>query len=263
MHFVTGTVGSNGKFSIQSPSLQDGRYTVVAAQAGDGLLGFSSPSTFRIKVHPPALTVTYPSGGGAVNRSRVSFAGQAGDALGDSSTITIALYRGAKVRGNAVGKRNVQATGASWSLGWSHKLRNGIYTVRATQTDDAGHSTRVTHTFLVVPGPTTIGSPLSLTSSGEAAIPIGCVASSGTCNGTVLVVTSRSFRTTPGGPVGPLRVLFAYVQIPAGKMQTIRGAVAGPVAGVLRRNRGAELKVTASLSRTGTVSAIRSLKPGP
>ncbi len=257
-----GTVGSDGKFSVKSSSLPDGRYTVLAGQLGDGLVGFSSPVTFRIKVHPPALSLSYPSPRELVSRSRVVFAGQAGDALGDSSTINVALYRGAKVRGPSLGTRRVNVNGSSWSVGWGQGVRNGTYTVRATQTDDAGHTTRITHVFRAVPGPTTIGGFVLLSSSGAASIPIGCAARSGTCSGTVLAVTTRRFRTTAGGPVGQLRVLFAFVQIPAGKTQTVRAAVSGSVAKVLHRDGGGTVKVTARLSRTGTVSAIRSLKLG-
>jgi hypothetical protein len=259
---VTGTVGSNGRFSIQSPALDDGRYTALVGQLGDGLFGFSTPVTFRIKVHPPALTMLEPARGGSTSRSRVLFSGQAGDALGDSSTIVLSLYRGARAHGRAVGKRTVRANGGSWSLDWGHKLKNGLYTVRVVQTDDAGHTTRIAHTFLVVPGPTTIGGLVTLSSSDQVAVPIGCLASSGTCSGSVLVVTTRGFRTSPGGPFGPLRVLFAYVQIPAGKTETIRGSVPGSVAGLLRRNRGTPVRVTAALSMTGRASAIRSLKLG-
>jgi hypothetical protein len=259
---VIGSVGSGGRFSIQSPSLPDGRYTAVVGQLGNGLVGFSSPMTFRIKVHPPALIVSHPSAGGSIRRSSVFFWGQAGDALGDSSTISVALYRGTKARGKAGGRRTIRVSGSSWSVGWGRKLKNGFYTLSATQTDDAGHTTRIAHTFLVVPGPSTIGSFVSLSSSGVASVPIECVASSGTCSGTVLVVTTRRFPTAAGGPSRRLRVLFAYVRIPAGKTQTIRGTVPGSVVHTLRRNRGTSVRITAALSRTGTTSTTRSLKLG-
>jgi hypothetical protein len=257
-----GSVGARGRFSIRAPSLPDGRYTAVAGQLSAGLVGFSRPVTFEIKAHPPALRLTYPSPRELVSRSRVAFAGQAGDALGDSSRISVALYRGAKARGRALGRRTVHVTGASWSIAWGRKLPSGTYALRAIQTDDAGHTARVTRAFKVVPGPTTVGAFVSLSRSGTASLQVGCAARSGTCSGTVLVVTTRGFRTTPGGPFGPLRVLFAYVQVPAGTTQTVRGSVPGPVAATLRRAGGATVKVSTSLSRTGTTTAIRSLKLG-
>lgn len=259
---ASGAVGSDGRFQVRSPSLVDGRYTALAAQSGGGLVGFSPPVTFRIKVHPPALTLDQPAAGAPVSAARLLFSGQAGEALGDSGTVTVTLYRGRKPAGRAFGQRTAQVRAGSWSLGWGRRLSRGTYTVTVTQTDDAGHTARRSHTFVIVPGPTTVGGLVLLSPSGQATIPIGCLAASGTCTGTVLVVTVDSFRTTPGGPYGPLKVMFVYVQIPAGSAETVRGAVPGPVARVLRRSRGAAVRVTVSLAPTGTVSAIRELRLG-
>jgi hypothetical protein len=258
---VSGTVGSGGQFSAQASSLPDGRYTAVVEQASGGSIGFSNTVTFRIKVHPPALTINRPSSNGALSRFKVVFSGQAGDALGDASTISISLYRGRKVSGSRLGKRTARPRGSSWSLRWNRKLRDGTYTVRAVQTDDAGHITRITHTFLIVSGSDTIGR-VSLTRSGVATVGLTCTASSGSCDGTVLVVTTRNFRTTPGGPSGPLRVLFAFVQVPAGRSTSVSRSVPGAVLAVLRRQRSVTVRVAAALSHNATASTVRSLKLG-
>jgi hypothetical protein len=259
---LTGSVASNARFSIHSAALADGRYTAIVVQYGGGLIGFSTPMTFRIKAHPPDLTMSHPYAGGAIPRSNLYFSGGAGDALGDSPTVSVSLYRGANVNGRALGTRTVNVSGSSWSLRWSKKLKNAIYTVRAVQTDDAGHTAQVTHTFIVVPAPTTVGLFVSLSRGDVGSIPITCLASSGTCSGTVLVVTKRSYRTSSGGPSGRLRVLFAYVHIGAGGTRNVRGSVPGSVAAVLRRRGGVKVKVTTKFSTEGTSSATRSLKLG-
>jgi hypothetical protein len=259
---ATGSVGSDGTFSIQSPALPDGRYTAVAGQFGNGLPGFSNLTTFILKAHPPSLTVNHPGPGGAIARTDLDFSGQAGDNPGDSPTISVSLYRGAKAKGRALGKRTVNVTGSTWSLRWNKKLKDGIYTISAVQTDDVGHTTRVTHTFIVVPTPTTVGIAVTLSRSGVASIPISCLASSGTCSGTVLAVTKGSYRTSSGAPSGHLRVLYAYVQISAGDGQTVRGRVPRAVAALLRRRKNVKIKVTTSFSGVGTSSAVRSVKRG-
>ena len=48
---------------------------------------------------------------------------------------------------------------------------------------------------------------------------MSCIAPSGhVCTGNVLVVSIKKYRTVTGGPSGRIRVLFAYVSIPAGQV---------------------------------------------
>src|SRR5205807_4247751 len=114
IHQLTGTVNPGGTFAVRTPALADGRYTAVASQGSGSGTGQSPAVTFRIKVHAPALTLDRPPGGAWIGRSRLSFAGHAGSALGDSSKVTLQLYRGKSAGGTLVGTRLVKRHGARW-----------------------------------------------------------------------------------------------------------------------------------------------------
>ncbi len=134
--------GPGGHFSIAiNPALSDGIYTAIAVQGATGGTGFSAPRTFRIKVHGPALTLAVPSAGGAVVQADEVFAGQAGVVPGDYAQVSLWLYRGTRARGRPLGVIHAAANGAGWSVRWPHKLKLGLYTAKAVQGDDAGHTT--------------------------------------------------------------------------------------------------------------------------
>jgi hypothetical protein len=262
VRFSSGPADSRGHFSIKiSPGLPDGQYTVVAAQAGSGGTGLSRAVTFRIKVHPPALTLAAPAAGSSVSGPKPQFSGAAGAALGDSSIVTVNLYAGASVKGRRLGTMRVATHGSQWSGVFPFRLGLGRYTARADQTDDAGHRTfSASHTFLVVSGPTVIGS-VTVSRSGVASVPITCLAPTGrVCAGNVLILTVRSFRPVLGGPAGPVRVLFAYVSIPAGKTGLIRRPMRTDVARSLRRVKSVQLRVSTSLTSVPRSSVVRTLR---
>jgi hypothetical protein len=259
---LTASVNPDGSFSVPvSSPLADGRYTAVAKQSSFGTAGFSGPVTFRIKAHGPDLTLTYPAHTGWFAGKRITFSGQAGTALGDTSEVDVQLWQGRRAQGKAIGTLHIPVRGSTWSGTWPVRLPYGKYTAIATQADDAGHTTTApAHTFsLLKHPPTTIGFPVSLSRSRKATVPVACLASTGkTCTGTVLVVTKKSFRTKAGGPAGPLRVLFAYVSIPGQQTRFVTASVSGSVASVLRRQRSTMVRVTASLSNRAA-SAFRQL----
>jgi hypothetical protein len=259
---VSGSVNPDGSFSAPvSSGLADGRYTAVASQSSGGPPGFSGPVTFRIKAHGPDLTLTYPAHTGWFAGKKITFSGQAGTALGDTSEVDVQLWPGRRAQGKVIGTLHIPVRGSTWSGTWPVRLPYGRYTAIATQTDDAGHTTTApAHTFsLLKHPPATIGFPVSLSRSRMATVPIACLAPLGrTCSGTVLVVTKRRFRTSRGGPAGPLRVLFVFVSIPGQQTRFVTGSVSGSVASVLRRQRSTTVRVTASLTAR-TASAFRQL----
>jgi hypothetical protein len=260
--FSSGTADSQGHFSIKiAPGLPDGQYTVVAAQAGSGATGLSKAVTFRVKVHPPALTLAVPAAGGSVSGPRPQFSGVAGAALGESTVVTVNLYAGSSVNGRRVGTMRVAAHGPQWSGVFPFRIGLGRYTARANQTDDAGHTAfSASHTFLVVSGPTVIGS-VTVTRSGLASVPITCLAPSGrVCAGNILILTVRSFRPLLGGPAGPVRVLFAYVSLPAGQRELIRRPMRADVARSLRRVKSIRLRVSTNLTSVPRSSVVRTLR---
>jgi hypothetical protein len=249
---VTASVGAGGRFAAQvDPALPDGQYTAVATQNSSVGLGSSPSVEFRVKATPPALTLDKPSAGVTVNVRRPTFSGRAGDALGDSPTVTVYLYKGSSVSQDPFGSERVSSSGSSWSAQWPRSLPYGQYTVVAVQTDDAGHASRTQpESFAVAPTPKLIGATAGVSHSGGASVPVGCLAGPGQiCTGTVLIVTKHAYRATPGGPTGRLEVLFSSVRIPGGRSLVIHRPVGGSVLRILRRFKQVPVIVTVRLSK--------------
>jgi hypothetical protein len=260
VRFTGAKVGSNGKFSIKiTPALADGEYTALAAQSGGpgGGVGISRPMMFEIKANGPAgLALTQPAAGASVNTSSPVFAGTAGTSAGDSKTITVSVYKGGAVRGKPIGKARTTESGGNWSVTWPHQLALGLYTARASQTDNAGHTTRSrAHRFIVVPGAKVIGSRVKVSRSGAVSLPISCLQPAGTvCTDSVLVITQRKFAPTGGGPRGQLQVLFSVVTIPAGQTAVVHGNIGARIARLLRRAAPVKVEVTVQLTASGKPS---------
>ena len=274
MQTETTTRAAGGGYSVApGSSLADGRYTAVTEQddlATPPDVGISKPHTFRIKVHPPAVTLVEPAPGAVVRGQAPFFSGTAGDALGDSSEITVLLYAGSADTGTPLGKVRINRLGDKWSGTWPQPLKLGTYTARAEQSDDAGH-TAITppHTFRIVSGPNPIGRSATLSRKGHpsARVSVGCPALAGaTCSGDVLVLTSGNYQPVRSGPSGQLRVMFAHVNIRGGRSLTITRGVSVEMARLLRRSAPLKVTVTASLSVGGeapmTYSAVRTLRLG-
>ncbi len=261
---VSGTRSSSGAFAIQvKPALPDGEYTAVAVQQGlGGATGRSAPQTFSVKVHPPALTLLSPAAGSRTSDAQPVISGAAGDAFGDSPRVTVMLYDGSSTSARRLGVVTVSARGGQWSVRWSRALAPGIYTVRAKQSDDAGHTAFTKpHSFLVVGSTSAIGSSVQLSRENMVSVPITCTAPAAqTCTGTVEILTAKSFRPSPGGPSGPVRVMFACVSIPGEATQTVARAVPSDVGRMLRRAAPVKVNVTIQFdtSSGGSVSGSAS-----
>jgi hypothetical protein len=267
VELLAATVGADGSFSTQaSPSLPDGQYQAVAYQLNStGGLGQSAPLVFSIKLHAPALTVITPAAGGSLAQHGTAFSGLAGHVFGDASKVIVSLWHGTSDKGMPFATATATVTGTTWSLTWPHQLALGLYTMQASQSDDAGHTTQTApHTFLVVPSSSAVGDGVTL-SRGVASVPISCLASAGSqCTGTVLVLTTKAYRPKSGGPSGQLRVLFAYLSIPGGETAIVRRPVKGAVRQLLARKAPLSVRVTATLTSGGgkavTKTATRTLK---
>lgn len=260
---LNANIGGGGSYSATPGPLTNGQYTAQAEQDDPaGQANFSAPVTFTLQNAGPLLTLDRPPANSWVGRADLRFSGHAGDAAGDSRIVNVYLYRGRHASGRPLGKVGAHAHGSSWSTRWPQRLRVGLYTVSALQSNKAGHTTRTSpRTFRLVSVTQAVGSKLTVNGSGLASVPVGCLApSSQTCKGTVLVVTKRSFRTTPGGPSGPLEVLFANVRIDGATMSVVRGGVSGLVLKVMRRLKQLEVRVTITLSKGGNSSVTRRLR---
>jgi hypothetical protein len=269
VQYLAATPGADGSYSVEvSPALLDGQYQAIAYQVNStGGLGQSTALVFSIKLHAPVVTLATPGAGASLPQHGATFSGLAGHVYGDGSTVAISLWRGTSDHGQPFGTAKATVSGTTWSLRWPHTLALGLYTVQASQSDDAGHTTHTAaHTFLVVPSSTTIGDWVTL-SHGVASLPVSCLAPAGSqCTGTVLVLTAKAYRPTSGGPSGRLRVLFAYVTIPGGQTAIVRRSVKGAVKRLLTRKAPLSVHVTATLSSGGakavTNNGTRTLKLG-
>lgn len=270
LRMINGSVNSHGAFSIQvEPALPNGSYTAVAGQAGPGgAVGISSPVTFSVNAvfTPSSLALTQPAAGASVAQSNVLFTGTAGNAPGDSNTITVSLYKGSSTSGQLLGTLTVSANGSTWSGTWPKTLALGFYTAQASQVAGSGQTNLTPpHTFLIVPGSGVIGSTLRLTKSRVVSIPITCLAPSGTvCQGTVLVISAHTFQPTAGGPKGVVRVMFAYVSVPAGQTVIVKRSVSRAVYQAFKRKAPITVRVITSLSKSGatpvTFTGTRTLR---
>jgi hypothetical protein len=233
-----------------APPLANGTYTALAEQDdGAGDVGLSSPVTFRVQNLAPHLSLLSP-GSRPLTTAQPILSGTAGTRVGDSQSVFMAVYKGSAARGQLfrylVGRRT---SGGRFSIRVTPPLPNGTYTAVAVQSGAGaiyGSSKPVTFR-VAVPPPQPIGPQVSLDRAGHAALSITCTAPTGTCVGDVLVLTQASFTPVVGGPRGPVRVLFAHAEVPAGSTQLVQRTLPSYVAGVLRRHAPLRVRVTANL----------------
>ncbi len=165
--------GAGGTWSYLSPHLADGVYTAQATQTDlAGNTGMSKAATFTVDTTPPAVTITSPTNGSSLTKSsRPTFAGNAGNASeaggtsNDGPSVVLSIYAGSSASGTPEQTLEVTRSGASWTTGISGpELKNGTYTVQATQSDavgNVGKSAPVTFT-VNTPAPSVgISSPVS------------------------------------------------------------------------------------------------------
>jgi hypothetical protein len=119
-------------------ALPDGTYTAQATQTNLALeAGVSAPVTFTVDTAPPDVSLVAPAA--ITNDGEVSFSGGAGALAGDSSTVKLALYAGGAPSGVPSETVEVTRKGSTWSAGPLPPLVDGLYTVRAEQSDEAGN----------------------------------------------------------------------------------------------------------------------------
>jgi chitinase len=107
----------------------DAAFTASASNAGSS---FTTVANFA-----PAVTLTTPAAGATTNGTP-TLNGAAGNATGDSTTVTVKIYSGASTAGTLMQTLTPTRTGASWTTTASPALISGTYTAQATQTDTGG-----------------------------------------------------------------------------------------------------------------------------
>lgn len=158
-HTLTAT-RTGGSWSVDGEALTDGTYTARAEQADEaGNTGTSQQTTFTVDTVAPGLSLDTPSAG-MTNDPTPAFGGQAGDAPGDSATVTVNVYSGGSASGSPVQTLTATRSGDDWSVTGSEGLADGTYTARAEQIDGADNTgTTPARTFTV----DTAGPAVSLT----------------------------------------------------------------------------------------------------
>lgn len=159
---------SGGSWSTGSsgPQLPNGTYTVRARQTdAAGNEGVSVPShTFTIKTDAP--TVTLDSIPRFTTDTTPSFSGRADTGDGDGTVVTLKIYDGSSASGAPVREETVPVNAGKWTAGPVPRLRDGIYTAQAEQTDAAEHvgvSATVTFTVDTTAPAVSIDTPTSPT----------------------------------------------------------------------------------------------------
>jgi len=133
--------GTGGAWSSSdaSPPLSNGEYEAVATQASSigNPEGKSKPVLFTVDTTPPSVTLTPVAP--LTNNTEPSFSGSAGNASGDSASVTLNIYSGEGVAGSPVRTVKVSPVGTTWSAVVAESLNEGTYTAQAEQSDDAGN----------------------------------------------------------------------------------------------------------------------------
>jgi hypothetical protein len=97
----------------------------------------------------PTVTLTTPSAGASTTDNTPTLAGAAGNATGDSTTVTVRIYSGSSATGTPVQTRTPTRSAATWTT-TATTLADGTYTAKASQTDGSGNTgTSAEVTFVV------------------------------------------------------------------------------------------------------------------
>ena len=139
---ATGT-GGGWASGPASPALPDGPYTVVSSQynqTNKEAVGSSQRFTFTVDTVPPHVVLSAPASGSSTSGGSETVSGTAGSEEGDLPHVTVRLYSGNTIGGQApLQSITVNTIGTTWSATVGG-LTPGTYTVRAEQPDTAGNT---------------------------------------------------------------------------------------------------------------------------
>ncbi|MGP0100597.1 MAG: Ig-like domain-containing protein, partial [Solirubrobacteraceae bacterium] len=128
---------SGATWSYKAATLADMKYTAQATQSDEaGNVGKSAEAKFTVDTTPPVVSINTPAK--PLNTSEPTLTGDAGQAEGDDTSVTVTIYEGSSVAGKPVTSANVSVSAGTWSYKAPH-LVDGTYTAQAAQSDDAGN----------------------------------------------------------------------------------------------------------------------------
>jgi hypothetical protein len=149
--------GSGASYEIAlsgTPAAGTTSFSIAAARAQDlagnnNAASTSADNSVTYDATAPALTLTTPANGAALSDTTPALSGAAGNAAGDSSTVTVKIYSGTGTGGAALQTLTPTRSTTTWST-TAAALAQGTYTAQATQTDTAGNvATSAANTFVV------------------------------------------------------------------------------------------------------------------
>jgi hypothetical protein len=107
-------------------------------------------ATWTVDTTLPTVTLTTPANGTATSDTTPDVSGAAGNAFGDSTTVTVKILRPvAGAPDELVQTLPTTRTGTTWSVAPATPLGDGTYKVHAEQTDGLGVAFSEEHTFRV------------------------------------------------------------------------------------------------------------------
>jgi large repetitive protein len=142
---------SGGAWADAVGHLADGTYTAQAFQHDKaGNTGESPTMTFTIDTTPPKVLVKTPGDGAILHVSRPELSGLAGQELGDHQRVKLSIYDHEAGSEKLAETDELNSAGAGWTTGSTGPiLPDGIYTLVAEQSDEAGNVGSSSVTFTI------------------------------------------------------------------------------------------------------------------
>jgi len=183
-----------------------GHVASVRARDAAGNVSAAASHAWTVDTTPPVPSLVSPSHGSSTNDTTPAIGGTAGTATGDASTVRVQVRAGTATGGQPLRSltANVNQTTGAWSVAVVPELAEGMYTVRAEQSDDVGNASES--------GPSTFTIDLSVPSVALSAPTNGTVAGerrprfSGTSDQAAVVLDIFPGSTAVGSPLGSTNV---------------------------------------------------------
>ncbi len=124
------------------PGLSQGPHMFAVRAVNSAGTPDPTPATasWTVDTIAPAVALSSPADGAVTNQAEPTFSGTAGSAPGDLATVTVLVYPGSSATGAPVQTLSAAASGGAWSAPASSALADGLYTVVAEQSDQAGNT---------------------------------------------------------------------------------------------------------------------------
>jgi subtilisin-like proprotein convertase family protein len=155
---------------------------------------------------PPTVTLTSPTDGSATSDTTPMLSGIAGNAAGDSTTMTVKIWSGTGTSGSPLYTLATTRSGGSWSTD-APTLAQGTYTARAEQSDSAsntGFSSANTFTVDTTAPAVTLVDPGDGSSTNDATPALGGAAGALAGDSSMVTVKIWSGSIASGSPMHTL-----------------------------------------------------------